>query len=334
MSVSLEVENKQETVSELTTVPSAVRGVWKTVPALRVNDKFLTVRGDRIKFAQVHEEEWLTSDLTDPDLCIRLLKQHSGGDLRADIFTFTVKPSTTPPPYPYFSELESVAVIPLRSFKEWWESLPQETRKNVRRSQKRGVTVRVEPFGDELIHGIVDVNNDSPVRQNTRFVHYGKTFEQVKFDQSSFVDRSDFICAYLEAEMIGFLKIVYRGNVASILQILPKASHQDKRPGNALICKAVELCEEKGIQYITYGLYNYGNKKHSPLREFKERNGFQELLVPRYFIPLTAWGSLAMRLKLHRGLIGLLPHTVITAGVRARAACYNLYRSWAGVAQR
>ena len=68
----------------------------------------------------------------------------------------------------------------------------------------------VKDFNDDLIRGIVEVNNDSPVRQGRRFPHYGKTFDQVKKDHSSFLDRSDFICAYLGNEFIGFLKIVYR----------------------------------------------------------------------------------------------------------------------------
>ena len=60
-----------------------------------------------------------------------------------------------------------------------------------------------------------------------------------------------------------------------------------------LIAKAVGICETQGISYITYGLYNYGNKRDSPLREFKIRNGFEEILVPRFFVPLTRGGGFA-----------------------------------------
>ena len=183
--------------------------------------------------------------------------------------------------------------------------------------------INVKSLDDELIKGIVEVNNDSPVRQRIRFTHYGKTFEQVKKDQSSFLDRSDFICAYVGSELIGFMKIIYRGQVASILQILPKSSHYDKRPANALVAKAIELCEAKGVSYLTYGMFNYGNKRDSPLRDFKIRNGFEEILVPKFFVPLTMWGSLCVKMKLHRGLLGILPTRVITAVVRARAMWYD-----------
>jgi hypothetical protein len=123
--------------------------------------------------------------------------------------------------------------------------------------------------------------------------------------------------------MIGFLHLVYRGNVAAILNLTSKPSHFDKRPANALVAKAVEVCEARGISYISYGLYNYGNKRDSPLREFKIRNGFKEVLVPRYFVPLTLWGRLCIKAKLHRGLIGNLPHSVISAGIRARSLWYK-----------
>ena len=155
-------------------------------------------------------------------------------------------PSSTNPKYSYPMEEDSIAAIRLSSFKNWWEKLPQETRKNVRRSQKRGVVVDVREFDADLIKGISEVNNDSPMRQRKRNIYYGRSLDQVKKDYCSFVDRSDFICAYVENEMIGFLKLVYRGEVASILNFTPKASHSDKRPANALIAKAVETLRSEG----------------------------------------------------------------------------------------
>src|SRR5262249_30655478 len=161
-------------------------------------------------------------------------------------------------------------------------------------------------FNDELVRGIVEINNDSQIRQGRRFPHYNKTHDQVKQDHSSFLDRSEFICAYLGDELIGFLKIVYRGEVGSIMQLLSKAVHYDKRPSNALVARAVERCEARGVQYLTYGRYNYGNKGESSLREFKTRLGLQEVLVPRFHVPLTVWGSVCVTLKLYRGLLDTL----------------------------
>jgi hypothetical protein len=209
----------------------------------------------------------------------------------------------------------------------WWDALPQESRKNVRRAAKRGVTITVKRLDDELIREICELNNDSPMRQGRRFAHYGKTFEEVRKDQSHLLERSDYVCAYAGTELIGFLKMAYAGEVAAIVQILPKVSHHDKRPANALLSKAVELCEARGATYLTYGLFREGNRRESPLRQFKARNGFEEVLVPRYYVPLTSWGAVCTRLKLYRGLIDLLPDPVIRLAVNARA-------KWYGASQR
>lgn len=301
----------------------SLKGKWIRVPALNVNGKSIIVTGRWIKVAAIHDEQWLDSEVEDPEVCVKKLKQQESPRLQADIFTFTQKLPATLPKYKYRMEWDSVAAVRLTSFKEWWEKLPQETRKNVRRSQKRGVVVAVKEFEDEVIRGLMELNNDSPLRQGKPNTHYGKTFDQVKKDYSSFLDRSDLIGAYVGDELIGLLKIVYRGEVASILQCLPKASHLDKRPTNALIAKAVELCEAKGASYLTYGMFNYGNKRDSPLREFKIRNGFEEVLLPRFYVPITSWGKLCLKAKLHHGLLEILPQSVITFGVNVRTRWYH-----------
>ena len=301
------------------------RGKWVAVPVFRVNGQPLVVRGKWIKIASLHDEDWLEKEIVDPALCISKLKECADAP-RADIFYFLQKVPETTPRYSYPMELRSVAVANVAKFNVWWESLPQETRKNVRRSQKRGVVIKVKGLDDEVVNGIVSVQNESPVRQGRHYHHYGKSSDQVKRDYSAFLDRSDFICAYFEDELIGFLKLVYRGNIASILQLNSRAAHYDKRPSNALLAKAVELCEARGISYLTYGLFNYGNKGDSSLREFKVRHGFGEMLVPSYYIPLTLWGKLCLKTKLHRGLIGILPHGVIKAAVGVRTKWYDLVK--------
>jgi hypothetical protein len=302
----------------------AIKGKWFTVPALEINGNDIIVRGPWIRIARFEAEEWLESELEDPQRCVEALKQQQSPDLRADVFSFAQKLPATHPKYKYPMELESIAAVSLTNFQEWWESLPQETRKNVRRAQKRGVVVQVKSVDDDLFRDLQVLNNDSPVRQGKKFTHYGKTLDQVKRDQAAFLDRSDYICAYHEKELIGVVKLIYRGDVASILTFLPKASHHDKRPANAIMAKAVELCAEKGIHHLIFGNFNYGNKRHTPLREFKIRNGFEEILVPRYYVPLTLKGTISVRLKLHRGLVGLLPHSVITFLVNARTKLYAL----------
>ncbi len=305
-------------------VKISIHGKWFRVPAVEANGNIIAIKGKWLKMAFIADEDFLETELQDPELCVRILKEQQSHRLCADIFTFAQKPPATAPKFTYAMELESVAAVRTASFKEWWEKLPQESRKNVRRAQKRGVELVVKQLDDDLVRDIVDLNNDSPMRQGRPFVHYGKTFDQVKEDQAAFPGRSDYVCAYFGNEMIGFLKIAYRGNIASIVQILPRASHHDRRPANALVARAVELCEAKEVSYLTYGLFNYGNKSDSPLRQFKVRNGFEEMLVPRYYVPVTAWGRVCTRLKLYRGLIGILPDRVTMVGVSVRAKWYQL----------
>ena len=304
-----------------------IKGQWVVVPVLQVSDHKLTARGKWLKIARVRGEEMMENELEDPEICCAALRNDKDRILKADIFSFTQKLPATRPRYTYPVEWESISTIPLSSFKQWWEGLPQETRKNVRRSQKRGVTISVKEFDEDLIEGIRAVNDDTPLRQGSKNAYYGLSSEETRKRYSEFVGRCDFICAYSGEEMIGFLHLVYRGDVAAILNLTAKPSHFDKRPSNALVAKAVEICEARGISHISYGLHNYGNKRDSPLREFKIRNGFKEVLIPRYFVPLTHWGRLCMTAKLHRGLLGNLPSPVIAAGLRARALLFDLKNS-------
>jgi hypothetical protein len=312
----------------------SVNGKWRRARALDAGGKHIVSTGKWLKRAVINSEEWLDTDLDDPEGCVKALKTARAHGLRADIFTFTQKPPATEPRFRYAVERESVAVASTASFDQWWKSLPQETRKNVRRSEKRGVVVSVRRLDDDLIAGIIGVNNDHPVRQGRAYAHYGKSPEQVRKDVSSFLDRSDFICAHVGDELIGFLRIVYRGGVASVLNMLPKASHQDKRPANALIAKAVEICATRGIPWLTYGKFYYNKRREqNPLRDFKIRNGFDEMLIPRYYVPLTLRGALSIKLGLHRGVRDLLPERIITTAAVARAKWYGFKQSQAGVAQ-
>jgi hypothetical protein len=302
----------------------SVRGQWITVPVIHVNGAVIVVNGRHLQVATVHDEEWLEGEIADPEACVERLKERHSPGWRADIFTFTQKLPSTVPIYAYPMEWDSVAAIRLSTLNDWWVNLPQESRKNVRRSKRRGVEVSVQGLNGALLCGIAAVNDDSFMRQGRPNAHYRKTLEQVLRDHISFLDRSDFVCAYAGQELIGYVKVVYRGNVASILNLAVKVSQYDKRPANALLAGTVELCTARQIQYLTYGKYNYGNKRGDSLSEFKRRNGFEEILVPRYYIPLTRWGAFAMKLGLHRGVVGMLPTTVVTIGTRVRARWYKL----------
>ncbi|UFS71088.1 hypothetical protein LPW11_02600 [Geomonas sp. RF6] len=280
----------------------------------------VVVHGRWIRIAEVRDDVWLPGQaVEDPESAIEKLKE---GKPRADIFTFVQKLPETKPKYGYPMQWDNVAAIPVTTYQEWWEKrLPQVARKNVKRAAKRGVVARVAQYDDELVRGIVEIHNDTPTRQGRPFSHYGKDFQAVKDDYGSYPERSEFIGSYLEKELIGIIKLIYLGSeTASIMQLVAKTAHYDKRPTSALIAKAVEVCAQKGVPYLTYGKYTYGNKTQNTLTEFKARNGFEKIDLPRYYIPLTARGVIAMKLKLHLTLIEVLPGPVINLLRAVRSA--------------
>lgn len=282
----------------------------------------MIIRGKWVRKAAIQDEEWLEGQvIDDPDKFISELKRKP----KADIFTFAQNLPAIRPKYQYHMKWDNVAAIPISSYNDWWEKrLPQVTRKSVRRGYKRGVTARITEFGDELVHGIISIHKDTPIRQGVPFAYTGMDFETIKRGYGTYLDRSEFIGAYYGNELVGIVKIVYIGKIASIMQILSKTRHYDKRPTNILIAKAVEVCEKKGISFLVYGKYTYGNKTESSLTEFKRRTGFEKILLPRYYIPLTFRGKLAIKLKLHLGLLEILPGSVISFLRDLRSRYYQI----------
>ncbi len=280
----------------------------------------LVVKGKWPRVATIFDEEWLEGEVVgEPASIVDSLRR---GKVKADIFTFTQKVTQTKPLYNYYFEWENVAAIPLTTFDEWWVGLPQVTRKNVRRATRRGVVVREVELEDELLRGIVDVYNADQMRQGVPNGHYGKGFTTLKREVSTYSKVSQFIGAFQGTELLGYAKVVYAGPIASLMNIVAKNRHHDKRPMNALIAKAVEIACREDKAFLIYGKYHYGNKGHDALAEFKRRNGFTQINVPRYFIPLTRRGRAIMSVGLHRGLLGLLPERIIRNYLSIRQRFY------------
>ncbi len=294
------------------------------MPTMNVNFQDVIVTGRWIKIASIYDEDWLEkSELLDPESCINKLRQRSSKDLKSDIFTFSQKPPETSPKYSYPIEWDSVAAIRVISYEDWWTNLVSKyVRRDVRKAAKLGVLVRPIPFTDDLVRGIVDIYNETPVRQGRPFLHYKKSFNDVKQETKTYLKRADFVGAFLGDELIGFLKVVYVDHLARLMQIISKVAHEDKNPANALIAKAVELCEQKRSSHLTYGKYRYDGIESS-LTAFKHRNGFEEILVPKYYIPLTLKGMLALHLGLQHSAKAFVPGAVRRSFVRFRSSLYR-----------
>jgi len=102
--------------------------------------------------------------------------------------------------------------------------------------------------------------------------------------------------------LIGFVKLVHGKDVSSLLHILSKTAHRDKAPTNALIAKSVELCAERKIPFLHYGIWS-----RRGLGDFKKHHGFIRFDVPRYYIPLNLKGKVMLALKLHRRAVDWVP---------------------------
>jgi hypothetical protein len=185
------------------------------------------------------------------------------------------------------------------------------------------VVVKQVEFTDQFVTEIMGILNETPTRQGHRFGDYGKDFATVKQEHETFLDRSDFIAAYYKDELIGYLKLVYAHKFMRTMQILSKIKHRDKGPTNSVIAKAVEICSERGIPFLVYGKYAYGKLGRDSLREFKYHNGFEYIILPRYYVPLTIWGKAALKLRLHHGVIGILPKRLIRLLLSVREMWYT-----------
>ena len=108
------------------------------------------------------------------------------------------------------------------------------------------------------------------------------------------------------------------------MQILSKVAALDKRPANALIAKAVELCAQRNVSELIYGQYYYGKATKSPLTEFKRRNGFRNVEVPRFYVPLSLKGRLAVAIRAHREIRNVIPEKVLSPLLQARGRMYEL----------
>lgn len=243
-----------------------------------------------------------------------------------DLFTFIPRLTDNIPRHPYLIEQANVAALRVTSFEQWWnEVLGFKARNKAKQAQKKGVELHEVRFDEQLVDGIWKIYNECPVRQNRRFPHYGMTRDNVRMHAGTFLDCSIFIGAFFEGSLIGFAKLTVdeTGTQAGLMHILSLLSHRDKSPTNALVAEAVRSVAARNIPYLVYSSFSYGNKQRDSLSDFKERNGFQRIDVPRYYVPLTAFGKLAFHMGMHRRLIELLPESVITKLRGYRADWYN-----------
>ena len=286
---------------------------------LRACGKDFRVHGRLLRVAHIDGEKYEFPD--DPEAMIQALRKCGE---RVDLFTFLQPLTDTTPKYRYPLEWDNLAVLPVSTFDHWWnQQIRSYPRNRARQAEKRGAVLREVPFGDELLKGICEIYNESPVRQGKRFPHYGMTLEQAHDYAKTFPDRSVFLGVFLAGKMIGFAKLVMdeARTQACLVHILSMIEHKDKAPTNALIAQAVRSCADRGVQYLVYEHFHYGKKQGDSLSHFKEVNGFKRVDIPRYYVPLTSAGKLGYSLGLHHKLSDRLPAAFVEK-------CRTLRRDW------
>lgn len=281
---------------------------------MQIDDKEINITGNLIKTARI-KDEWY-EDVDDPPFFIEKLKKSK---LKADIFTFWQRLPETEPKYNYYKEWDSIAALPIKSFNYWFEKqIDCKTRNLVRKAKKKEVDIREVSFDDEFVKGLVSIFNETPTRQGKPFWHYGMDFDSVKQVFSRNIHREDIVGAYYNNELIGFIMLANAGKYAMLTQILSKIEHHDKSPNNALIAKAVEICEFKKLPYLIYAYW-----PKSSLADFKRNNAFEKIDLPRYYVPITLKGMLALKLRLHKGIVGILPEKVVSRLMDLRTIWYS-----------
>ena len=298
-----------------------VNGKTTFVPSVQIDGRTVIIRGGWLKGASVQDEDLLEGDtVSDPTSFVAKLRETR---LKADLFTFFQKMPHTEPKHQLPLEWDNVAVIPITTYSEWLEKgVEPSVRRAVKKAAKSGVIVKLAEFDDDLVKGIVNINNETPIRQGKPFWHFQKSFDAVKLENATYAERNLFLAAYYENEIIGYIRMTEVDGVANIVQVLSMMKHFDKRPTNALVAKAVEVCAERGMSHLQYCNYVY-NDPNSSLTEFKRRSGFQKVLLPRYYVPLTWKGRIAMSIGLHRGLAKCLPTPLVTFLLNARNRWYS-----------
>jgi hypothetical protein len=288
---------------------------------MNISGREVKVYGRLCRVAQLDADDY--KFLEDPEAAITELRRSK---VRADLFSFLQKLPDTQPKYSYPFEWDNFAVLPISTFENWWtQQLGFKARNKAKQAEKKGLVVREVPFDDTLAKGICEIYNECPVRQGRLFPHYGKNYETVRKMSATYLDSSVFIGAFDADKLVGFIKLTIDDTAtqAGLMHIVSLLQYRDKAPTNALVAQAVRSCADRHIPHLVYSKFSYGKKEQSSLSDFKERNGFKKVDIPRYYVPLTRWGSLAMSMGLHHRFVDRIPESVAAKLREMRTSWYE-----------
>jgi hypothetical protein len=282
----------------------------------------LNISGTLLRVAKLDADKYHFLD--DPEELLSALRL---SPTRIDILSFLQRVGDESRTFPFPAEMDNLAVLPISTFDEWWKAqIRFEARNRAKQAAKKGLAIREVEFSEDLVRGIWEIYNETPIRQGRPFPHYGKSLQTVYNETATYLDWSTFVGLFEGSKLVGFAKLVSdeRRVQANFMNILALLSYRDRAPTNAIVAEAVRSCASRGIKYLVYQNFVYCNKRSDSLSKFKEVNGFRRVDVPRYFVPLTQLGKIAVSLGFHKRLTDRLPVPLAEQLRKCRNEWYRL----------
>jgi len=268
------------------------------------NDIEYLIRRKKINFTIARDSREYATDIFPNIAYIESLK-NSG----VDIFTFIKRNwlySPINPKNTWKIAEDNIAILHIKNYDYWWNIIGKKTRNMIRKAKKNAVvTYKVIP-NIALAKEIWMIYNETPIRQNRAFPHYGIKLENVSKKVVSSADHI-FVGSYFENKLVGFAELIIGENIAIISQLLSLQKYWNKAINNSLIAELVKICIDRKVEWLMYG--RIGN--HPSLDKFKHNNGFNKFSVTRYYIPINLKGKLAIKMGLHQNLKDLIPKKLL-----------------------
>jgi hypothetical protein len=173
------------------------------------------------------------------------------------------------------------------SYDRWYESLDKRVRHAIRTSRTSVEQCTI----DEGTKAIASIYTDIEERQGQPFPFHNidaAELERIMVRRKESV----FFHGLADGRLVGAARIIpsISEGFAILASLISRGSDFDKKPNDRLLAGLVEWAIQKQI-----GLLVYDYLADDSLGFFKRRHGFCPLSVPRFGVPLTARGSLALR---------------------------------------
>ena len=206
-----------------------------------IDNHEIKISGRFLKTVEL-KEEW-DVDIEKPTSFIDRIKK---AGIKADLFTFMQRLPESKPRFSYKVNWDSVAAIPITTYENWLKyQVAQNSRKKIGVAKRKNVELRICEFNDNFVNSILEIYHETPIMQGKPNRQYNTDFETAKKLNSTFLERAQFIGAFVNGEMVAYVKLVHAGKFMRTMGILTKVAHRDKGAMNLLIAKAVELCAEQ-----------------------------------------------------------------------------------------